>query len=97
MYKINLKTQVLDCGVKVTREEKGTIVDDFESYGDALTYLNKVFLNLSNLMMRYENGLTTDGYVIKLITRKSDGILIVRYLDRKCTDKKRIYTIVKKR
>lgn len=97
MYQINLKTQVLECGVKVVREEKGTIIEDFDDYREALTYLNNIYTNLSNNMMVSERDYTSSEIVIKSLTRKCNGIVIVRFIDKRGIDKKRTYTIVKKR
>ena len=97
MYQINLKTQVLSFGVKVTKEEKKTLVDDFYDFEEALTYLNQIYFKLSYQLIDYEFGFKAIEYEIKSITRKSNGSLIVRYIDKNGKDKRRIYTIVKQR
>ena len=96
MYKINVKFQTLECGTKVTRVEKGTIIDDFNDYGEALTYLNELFMRLTNEMMRSEKGLNVSEQVLSL-TRKCNGRVVVRFIDKRGIERRNFYTIVKQR
>ena len=56
MYQINVKEQVLAYGVKVVREEKKVLIDDFYDYSEALTYLNEIYLKLVNRMLIIKYG-----------------------------------------